>query len=174
MPPITDDMVLEQTNMALYELAPPPQQPLASLDSGQLSDPAWSCNMFGPLLLEKMEKASQGHPEPSQEYKDNPDAWPDGFPAQSFVNFSMSFEQSVSNHNYNVYFHGSEICYLLQVYLDQSVRISTPRSSNWFIGLWKQLATPKWAAAYQTLFGVAPPQEDNRYQSQWVTVLPSP
>lgn len=174
MPPITDDMVLQQTNIVLYELVPPPQQPLASLNSGQLSDPAWSCNFFGGPLLGRMIDASQGAPEDPQQYPGDPATWPDGFPDQSFVNFSMSFEQSVSNHNYNVYFQASGTCYLIQVYLDNSVRISTPRSSNWFIGLWKQLATDEWATAYQTLFGVAPPQENNGYVSQWVTVLPSP
>ena len=168
MPPITDPMVLDATNRALSDLDPPGSIP--SLDSDKKSDPNGSCNNFAPAVLEYVEQASGGSMK-TTEYGTDASKWPSSFPDQSFVNFSLQFEKSSANHNFNVYFKSGGTGYRLQVYLGHSIRISTPQSSASFIAQWKNLTTAGWADAYEALFYVRPDTADNAFVSQYVTVL---
>lgn len=169
MPVIDDQMVLTASNRALAELIPP-GAPLDSLNSVAKSDPEWSCNNFGPAVLQYVSEAAQSEGETTN-YKGDPSTWPESFPEQSLVNFSINFKNSSSNHNFNVYFKANNGSYRLQVYIGNSIQISTFQSSDWFIALWKQLATEEWATAYETLFYVKPVTEGNAYTEQYVTVV---
>lgn len=174
MPPITDSMVLSATNKALVQLAPPGCE-LPNLGSTEKSNPAWSCNNFAPEVFANVLKESGGtEPSPINYKKSDLPNWPKSFPDQSFVNFSLYFKQSSSNHNFNVYFQTGKTCVLLQVYLHNSVRISTPQPTATFMELWRQLGTEDWPTAYGTLFGVVPVASDNDLVDQWVTTVTTP
>lgn len=168
-PTINDQLVLDATNKAIRELNA--GTPLTSLDSTNKSNAQCSCNNFAPMTLENVIDALDNPKSETTEYKNNPANWPNSFPDQSFVNFTMFFNESSSNHNFNVYFKAGNKSYLIQTYVDESIRISTPQSSSEFINLWKQLATNDWAAAYEKLFYVKPKTEGNSYTSQYVTVV---
>ncbi|MDC0716818.1 hypothetical protein [Nannocystis bainbridge] len=168
MPTITNSLVLAATNDALHELDK--NFSLPSLSSDKMSNSGWSCNYFAGANLEFVETASRGT-QVQRNYGVDPSQWPDQFAAQTFVNFSMSFEVSGANHNFNVFFDAGGSAYLIQTYLDRSIRISTPQSASEFVRQWKLLAGANWASAYETLFYVRPPTQNNKYTSQWVTVV---
>jgi hypothetical protein len=171
MPAIDDQLVLGATNNALAALDPAGRA-LASLNDPETSNVNWSCNNFSPIMLENVLDMSgyQGQPL-STEYGTNVAEWPNNFPPASVVNFSISsIGGGLSNHNFNVYFKSNNSSYIIQVYLEHEVRISTLQNSTEFIERWKQLVTPQWATAYQQLFYVQPSQK-NVYVSQHVTVV---
>ena len=171
MPTINDKLVLDAVNKALADLKP--RGSIPSLTSTEKSHPEWSCNNFSPATLEYVLEASKGT-DKTTNYKGDPAKWPDSFPTQSFVNFSLMFKDSSSNHNFNVFFDNGNISYLTQVYLGHTIRISTPDHASEFIKHWKQLGTKDWVTAYEALFYVKPPTHDNAYTEQYVTVVTSP
>ncbi|WAS95510.1 hypothetical protein [Nannocystis punicea] len=168
MPTITNSLVLDATNKALHDLDK--SFSLPSLSSDKKSNKDWSCNFFAGANLEYVETASRGT-QAQNNYGRDASQWPDRFAEQTFVNFSMAFKDSGANHNFNVFFDAGGSAFLIQTYLNNSVRISTPQRADDFIRLWKQLAGTNWATAYEALFYVRPPTQNNEYTSQWVTVV---
>lgn len=165
---ITNQLVLDATNAALHGLKPAGSLP--SLSSDKKSDKAWSCNNFGPATLEQVITASKGK-EKQTTYQKDPQTWPKTFPPKTFVNFMVFYKDSSLNHNFNVYVESDNASFLIQAYLDHTIRISTPHKLAEFISLWHELGTDNWAKAYEKLFYVKPQTQANLYDVQYVTVV---
>jgi len=173
--PVTQDQTVEAVNLTLVEMKPE-GNPIASLDTDALSDPAWSCNNFSPTLLEKV-CAVTGFPEGAlntTKYAQGA-ALPNSFADGSFVNISMTGDPSALNHNFNILVSGGTT-YLMEAFLNYAVRIVQSFDNERFITLWQNLSNNvDWQGAYAELFGVAPssvvqdPPEDTWLTSQYVT-----
>ena len=173
MKKIDNTLVLSAMNAALTEQIPfKDSDILESLDSEKKSNPAWSCNNFAPATLGYVEKLSESSPV-TNEYKKDTQLWPTSFSDDSFVNFSIMFQDSSSNHNFNVYFDKEGFSYRIQVYINEAIRISTKQNPDEFIKLWKQLNTDTWMVAYKELFYVEPKVVGNAYTNQYVTIITS-
>lgn len=161
-------LVLAAANRALAELSP--HGVLDALDSQVKGNADWSCNNFGPGMLGYVIEASEGEANTST-YKGISSDWPASFPLNCLVNFMILFKESSENHNFNVYFDGVNSAFLIQVYVDHTIRISTPHDAKDFISTWRLLGTKDWAGAYEKLFYVQPKNMSNVCTEQHVTVV---
>ncbi|MGC0151955.1 hypothetical protein ACPRNU_05790 [Chromobacterium vaccinii] len=175
--PVTPQQTVDALNAALAQMSPP-GDPVDTLDTGEMSDPAWSCNTFAPLLLEKVcaEIGVDPYSLDTESYVAGA-ALPQAFPNQSFVNISMMGEPSALNHNFNILVDGYTV-WLIEAFVDQTVPIVKRFDSAVFFQLWNSLSgggNGDWSDAYMTLFSVGPdqvvypPPQNTWLHNQYVT-----
>lgn len=174
--PVTQDQTVLAINNALAELVPP-GAPIANLDTDALSNVAWSCNNFGPAVLDQICHITDTDPASlnTTNYAQGAEL-PAGFPDATFVNISMMGDPSALNHNFNILVSGGTT-YLIQVFIGQQVNIVRRFANDVFMTLWGNLSNNVgWVDAYTMLFGVAPsavvgvPPANVWLQNQYVTL----
>lgn len=169
--PVSQEQTVTAVNNVLDTMVP--KGHIDSLESEALSNKDWSCNFFGPTLLEEVCKVS-GFKESdlvTTEYVAGAPL-PASFDDNTFVNIAMLGEPSSLNHNFNILVSGA-ITYLIQTYVDNSVRIVQQFSHEVFMDNWKNISNnTNWAESYKLLFGVAPldPSAEKWMQNQYVTL----
>ena len=154
--PVSQSQTVQAINETLGMMRPP-GQPIANLNTNEMSNPAWSCNSFAPALLETICRII-GVPVDSLhdvEYHRGA-ALPGNFTNDAFVNISMMGDPSPLNHNFNILVSGG-ITYLIQAYTEKQVYIVRRFLNATFITNWHNLSNNvNWTNAYTALFGVAP------------------
>ncbi|MET0550888.1 MAG: hypothetical protein ABW002_16625 [Xanthomonas sp.] len=167
-------LALSALNATLTQLHPPGTA-LATLTSPAVSDPAWSCKTFAPLMLE-MVLLRRDRPLRTTPYL--ADAALPTFADGDFVNIVLLGDPSQLIHNVNVLVAGDRV-YLFQAYLEQVVDVVRVFESTTFYTLWHDLCAGRaglWKHAYQALFGVDPNQvvdtdpDTAWFQSQYVSL----
>jgi hypothetical protein len=154
--PVTQMQTVSAVNTALQQLQPPGNA-IDNLDTNAMSNLSWSCNNFGPSVIEQICLITNTNPEnlntPNYHQGANlPAAFADG----TFVNISMKGEPSLLNHNFNILVSGGTT-YLIQAYIDRSVGIVRRFANGDFIRHWHNLSNDiNWVNSYISLFGVAP------------------
>lgn len=154
--PVSQQQTVDAINHALAQMQPP-GAPIADLDTNDLSNPAWSCNNFSPLVLEQVCILTGTNPQTltTTAYAQGA-TLPGSFTNATFVNISMMGEPSALNHNFNILV-SEGTTYLIQVFIDQTVNIVRRFDNADFITHWHNLSNDvHWQEAYQALFGVAP------------------
>ncbi|WP_434629211.1 hypothetical protein [Chromobacterium sp. CV08] len=170
--PVTPQQTVSALNAALAQMNPP-GDPVDGLDTGAMSDPAWSCNTFAPLLLDQVCAETDTDPNSlnTESYAAG-SALPQAFPDQSFVNISTMGEPSALNHNFNILVDGYTV-WLIEAFVDQTVPIVKRFDSAEFFQLWNSLSgggDGDWSDAYMTLFSVAPDQVvEQPPQNTWLS-----
>lgn len=152
---IEESMVLQAVNDALAEL----QQSITldSLQSNAMSQASCPCTAFGPSVLALMGKALAYSAGEVDLMSEPLLGVPNTVANQSFCNVMlMSKDYSMLNHNFSVYFASNQQVYLIQTFVEHSVRISRPMAKEDLLKLWGQLWSDSWRVAYEGLFGVAP------------------
>ncbi|QSQ19787.1 hypothetical protein JY651_31445 [Pyxidicoccus parkwayensis] len=155
--PVTQVQTVQAINAALAQMVPP-GMPIVDLNTNALSNANWSCNSFGPLVLEQICLITGTNPDNLQTatYARGSPNLPVGFANNTFVNISMSGDPSTLNHNFNILVSGGTT-YLIQAFIDHPVNIVRRFPNATFIARWHDLSNNiNWQAAYTTLFGVAP------------------
>ncbi|MCC4858912.1 hypothetical protein AB6D02_23980 [Vibrio splendidus] len=169
--PVSKDQTVVAVNKVLEAMDP--EGGIENLDTDELSNKDWSCNFFSPSVLEEVckEVGKKAEDLDSKNYKTDA-VLPDNFDDKAFVNISMMGEPSSLNHNFNILVADNTV-YLIQTYVDQTVKIVQRFNIETFMQNWKNLSSNNngWAAAYETLFGVKPGVEsaDTWMNVQYVT-----
>ncbi|XQA63212.1 hypothetical protein ACM9XD_07680 [Xanthomonas sacchari] len=153
---VTPALALSALNATLAQLQPAGTA-LATLTSPAVSNPAWSCNTFAPLMLE-MVLLRRDRPMRTRVYF--ADAALPTFGDGDFVNIVLLGDPSQLFHNVNILVDGERV-YLFQAYLEQVVDVVREFDSMTFYALWHDLCAGRaglWKHGYQALFGVDPDQ----------------